>query len=122
MTNFQNNSGFTLIEVIISIAIVGILLLVFLSYFTNNAIYIFFAGERTDNIFEAQDKIDNTIKDIDFANSSEGIEIEELPTNFSIRFQSNDGKTFHADTLKGKVVTVKIENDIPIIITTYVSE
>lgn len=122
MINFQKNNGFTLIEVIISIAIVGILLLASLSYFANNTIYIFSAGERTDSVFEAQNRIDNTIKDIDFADGSKEIEIEELPINFSIKFNSNDGISFNADNLKGKIVTVKIENNTPITITTYVSK
>ncbi|USK69386.1 type II secretion system protein [Peribacillus asahii] len=36
MNNFKNNNGFTLIEVLASIAILGIVLTVFLSFFSNS--------------------------------------------------------------------------------------
>ncbi len=119
MLKAKKNNGFTLIEVIISIAIIGVLLLIFLGYFSEGAINIFLAGKRTDNVFEAQDKIDNTIKNTDSAVDNEGVEVKE-PTNLSIKFQSADGEIINASSFKGKIITVTIEDTITI--TTYVSE
>jgi prepilin-type N-terminal cleavage/methylation domain-containing protein len=58
MGKIRNQEGFTLIEIIISIAIFGILVIGFLSVFSNSNITIFNMGNKSKAVAIAQDLID----------------------------------------------------------------
>lgn len=115
----MDNKGLTLIEVIISVAILGILALAFLNIFSNNATNIFSAGDKTENIYEAQKKIDNTIRDIYYGIDDENINV--VPIGLSIEFTLADGKKSTIDVV-GKKVTVEILGRTSSTLTTFIPE
>ena len=58
MKVLKNCKGLTLLELILSIAILGIVLVVFLSLFTSGVTTIFFMGQKSQSNIEAQAIID----------------------------------------------------------------
>jgi prepilin-type N-terminal cleavage/methylation domain-containing protein len=86
----RNNKGFTLIEVIISIAIVGIISIPILGIFGTGIKNIVRAGERTEDVFVEQKIINEKMQDYD-----EGEE-----TIISVRFP--DGLEIDVE---GKIIT-----------------
>lgn len=58
-----NSSGFTLIEVILSIAILGIILIGFISMFSGGAIIVFNAGHKSTQNVKAQSIIDRVYEE-----------------------------------------------------------
>lgn len=65
--------GFTLIELIISLSIVGIISVTFLNIFNMGLINISNAGRRTDNVISIQDKLDLSIVNKNNINSDVNI-------------------------------------------------
>lgn len=59
----KNKKGFTLIEVILSIAILGIISVAFLSIFTNGLIGIANSGKKSISHYSAQNQIESNIND-----------------------------------------------------------
>ena len=64
MKNLNNNRGITLIEIILSIALVGIIFVTFLSTFSTGYVGIINAGDRADAAYRSQQKLtDKLLKD-----------------------------------------------------------
>lgn len=61
LRQYSIKKGFTLIEVIVSIAILGIISIAFLSIFSNGLIGIYRAGHKSVSQYEAQEKLENNI-------------------------------------------------------------
>ncbi len=114
---FKRNQGFTLIEIIIAIAILGLLVGVFLNSFTSGYINIYNMGSKTKAMYHAQtilDKINDSGSPTDtFIQSVEpdASEFEDLgdvdPSTtvwFDIDDKEVDGQDF-------KVVTILIYYD-----------
>ena len=59
--HLENKEGFTLIEVILSIAILGIISITFLSMFTSGMVGISNSGKKSVDNYDAQSKIENEI-------------------------------------------------------------
>lgn len=70
MMNFKNKKGFTLVEIIITIALLGITLIVILGLFSNNIQHIFSSGKKDEAIAEASNVMDK-IYSIDPGSESE---------------------------------------------------
>lgn len=68
----KQRKGLTLIEVIITIAIISIMAVVILSIFNTSIISIFKSGNRTDKVFEVKKEIDQKI--IDNESNTTGID------------------------------------------------
>lgn len=68
----NKRKGLTLLEVVISMALIGMVAIVFLTIFTSGNKNIFRAGDITKDIFKVQEKIDKQI------NNLENLKIEEL--------------------------------------------
>lgn len=74
--NKNNHNGFTLIEIIISIALLGIVSVSILSIFSGSLSFIFDAGRRNSEQFNYQESIENAISYNDLtAGTSKNISI-----------------------------------------------
>lgn len=104
----KKRKGLTLLEVVISMALIGMVAVVFLSIFTTGNSNIFKAGKRTTQILSAQEKIDSKIK----TNSDEGIEEVEvnIPGIATIKIKG----TYVTETEDGITITTFVPNkDVP---------
>lgn len=95
--------GLTLIEVIISLAILGIVAVVFLTIFNSGNKNILRAGKRTEDILSIQEKVDNRIKN----DVSGGKKVKVTIPNVILNRE-----------IKGRMINVKGDNKIEI--TTFV--
>jgi len=79
--------GFTLIEIIVSIAIIGIMVVSFLTIFTNSFSTIFSMGHKTESVNEAQAFIETVyqegLDDIDVIASTFNSTKEDVVTNMN---------------------------------------
>jgi prepilin-type N-terminal cleavage/methylation domain-containing protein len=69
MNKSCENSGMTLIEIIVSLALIGILTLVFLTLFVGSLKMIGRSGERERVKVEASSSMDNLLNDSSYADS-----------------------------------------------------
>lgn len=95
----RNINGFTLVEVIISIAMIGILMLGFLGMYTNGHRWVFDAGRRTEKIFEGQVELSKEL--IGEVGAGTGtVNVEDPTATLSLEFsQLNDTIVVSGDTL-----------------------
>ncbi|EYE89728.1 hypothetical protein Q428_01355 [Fervidicella metallireducens AeB] len=113
----HKNKGFTLMEVIISLAIITISVLFILQFFTGSFKHIVKYGKRTESIFEAQKKIDNAI-----ANSQETNGVTVVPGSIPLKIYSQDySKSIETQGVQGNIITVKAGDNNEIIISTFVT-
>jgi len=89
----KNSSGLTLIETIISIAIIGIIAIGILSVLSSGFAFIMRAGDISDATFRSKSQIETTVNSFN---------TDPSPTNLSIVF-SSDNSTISA---KGQVETI----------------
>lgn len=82
--SLKKNTGFTLIEVILSIAILGIIAAAFIPVFTGGFKGIIFAGEVKTGMFNSQDTIEQQIS----AETKTGSSV-----NVAITFPAVSGKS-----------------------------
>lgn len=61
MDNFKQQEGFTLVEILVAIAIMMIVVFSFTLLFTSSFTWIFDAGDKSEALFKAQEKMDNKI-------------------------------------------------------------
>lgn len=108
----KRRNGLTLIEVVVSIALMGMVVLVFLTIFNTSNRNITKAGDRTDDTFEIQEEIDDVIKDSG-KYDSEKIEIKD---DVDVKI---DGLTDESILIKGKMLTGKKDKN-GVKITTFV--
>lgn len=102
----KNNKGFTLIEIIVSIAIIGIIAIPIFGIFGTGLKNIVNAGNRTENVYIEQELIDTEINmDYSEINKDNSDEEEEL----DIKFPYNS--VLDLVKIKGKIVTVTNEDD-----------
>lgn len=81
MVSIKENKGLTLIELVVSMAIFGIIAVVFLSVFSSSIMWIFGAGDKGEAYSNAQQDIEESIASGDSYNS------EDISLNF-------DGKEY----------------------------
>jgi prepilin-type N-terminal cleavage/methylation domain-containing protein len=91
----KNESGLTLIEIIISLAILGIISVSFLTLFTASFSYIFRAGHRSIDHYDSQTYIENIIADAD----------ESFGTDNPLDMIFNYGSNTKSVTIPGVEVT-----------------
>lgn len=93
MIVFQKKKGMTLIEVIISMAIIGIIAISMLSMFTSAFVFITRAGNTSEALFQAHKQIETIL-----TQNSAAV----TPTDIELEF-SSDGTVI---TSKGNTITV----------------
>jgi len=90
MNLVKNDKGFTLIEVIISITILGLIMLGFLGMYTNGHRWVFDAGKRSQNIQEDR----KTLEEEMILNTSGGesitIEFDNGTTSITVDGETRD--------------------------------
>ena len=122
----KNRKGLTLIEVIISIAIVGIVAMVILSAFSSSTKNISSANKRTINTLGTKDRLDELIiksenLDTDWATidtDNEDIEVEQdITINVTIPEVTGTkdikGKVITVNSTDGEGNTITIETFVP---------
>ena len=57
-----NNKGFSMVEIIVAMAILSLVAVSLVTLFSFSATEIFHAGEKSEKIFEAQGEVDNLIE------------------------------------------------------------
>lgn len=97
LNNKYSQSGFTLIEVIISIALIAIVSSALISLFTGAMIDVKKAGRNSKEHYTAQDKIesnisDSTAVDSDVATSADSITLNFPTSTFSVSGRRVDVK------------------------------
>lgn len=108
------NKGFTLIEVIIAIAILGIISIAFLPMFTGGIIGIVDAGSKSREHYAAQEKIE-----INIDNSTEELEGVESSTCDSIVLTFNG----EAKPVNGRKINVQYNyGKTQKILTTFITQ
>lgn len=83
MKKHVGSQGFTLIEMIISIALLGIITMAFLALFANSIMYIQHSGEIVKNSYSAQDQVEQIVADSTKADETSTSTQETLLLNFS---------------------------------------
>ncbi len=115
----KEKKGFTLIELIISIAIISILLIALLTSFTGSFKQVFSNGSRTKSVFEAQNKIDNIINDINIARGDAQSSVQTY--SLQIKLYSKDGtKNITSGTINGNIIKVDMNDKNNITLSTFV--
>ncbi len=89
MIKFSKNSGMTLIEVIVSLALVGILAIVFLTLFVGSLKMIGRSGEREKVKVAASSSMDNLLNDSSYADS----DITSVTGSVTITYPDSTTKT-----------------------------
>jgi len=109
---FFGNKGVTLIELILSIGILGIILVSFLGIFSSGFRFVVFAGDKSESTFMSQENIDSII-------SGETVDGSNITTT-TMSIDLPDGSTIDID---GKIVTInESKNNQNSVITTFISD
>lgn len=99
MDNLRDNKGVTLVEIVVSLAILGIISAAFATLFTNGFRVIFSAGDKTVALYEAQDSVENIIAE---NHPAGGTSIPPLTMYFNDI--SGSGLTDHEVAVEGRQV------------------
>lgn len=91
---FKNNNGMTLIEILLAIALIGIIVVTFLPIVANSYINVINYGDRIKKMYETNGKLEEAI-------ASKGIDVDGIIFENSV-FPIQFGK-------EGKKGTIKIE-------------
>lgn len=111
----DDNRGITLIEIITSIGLIGILLILVITIFTGSALNIRRAGNRTKHVLEAQEILDKKLINLQKAGN---LPKEHLLT---IGFEDRKGRSWSID-VEGKIVEAETGDDLDKIkLTTFIA-
>lgn len=98
----ESSRGFTLVEVLISIAILAVISVALLLLFNQSFVGIIKSGNKAESIYEGQEDLENIITgDVNFDTN------EELTLEFKDVNNSNDSVTI---TVQGKTIEDTVEN------------
>ena len=119
----KTRKGLTLIEVIITIAIIGVIGMTLSGVFNTGLSNIVKAGDRTEDMFVLQKIMDESIKKIE---EGESLETERtLDTGEKVLITSIDnpidvGDHISNNIISGRLITVKFEKNTNRFLTTFV--
>lgn len=105
MKNLNQEKGFTLVEVLVAMAILMIIIFTFTVLYTSSFAGIARAGKVSEELFNAQKDMDNII--------AEGLETlpEETPPEMEIEFVDGVGNVVHTVKVKGEEKEVFYEHE-----------
>lgn len=113
---FKRNEGITLIEIIVSIAVISILLVSLLTIFSGNLQNVTRAGTKTKYVFSAQEQMNDIIKEIE-----EG-RISATGDFLNINFKDRSGKSWSVQVNGKKVSTEAGEDTNKVKLTTFIAK
>lgn len=99
----KSKKGLTLIELIVSLAIAGIIAISMLSLFNTSIINIIRAGDRTEEVYKKKEDIDKTVTFVPSDSTTE-VDVESLEISVKL-----PGVVTH-ETVKGTLLTNSDEN------------
>ena len=120
MKSIINNKGLTLVEILVALAVLGIILVAFLNIFLSGYTTIFSMGHKTEAMAEAQnfldeiyetrsketEEIEAILAGVDFEEKEDYAELVSQPyNNVRVRY-SVENKNF--DGHQGSLVSIKI--------------
>ena len=111
--------GFTLVELIISIAIIAILLVALMTSFAGSFNQVFTDGSRTKAVFEAQNKIDNTMSDLDSASGDTQVSVQAYDMQIKI-YSMDGGKSITSGVISGNIIKVNMNDKSKVTLSTFV--
>lgn len=110
----KKRKALTLVEVVISMALIGIVAIVFLSIFSTGNSNIFRSGKRTKDTFEIQEAVDAFIKD-DTIKTKEGLEsqIGRSLKDINVEIKSDQRATVNINgadrTVEGRTININYD-------------
>lgn len=108
----KKRQGLTLIEVILSLAIIGIILVVTLNIFGMGIKNIASAGDRTDHVLDAQTVIDQIINPPKNLGKLDNYEVVVKDTTKIVKIDGNDASI----DVPGQIIILKdLKNNIELI-------
>lgn len=112
----ESNKGITLVEIITSIAIISVLLVALITIFSNNGQNVWRAGNKTKNVFSAQEEIDKILVDIEQNRRPLGRD------SLSLNFTDVDGSGWHIN-VRGEIINVEAgEESNKVRLTTFATD
>lgn len=112
MKNVLSQRGFTLVEEIVSMAIISIILVTFLPIIASSLKNIHTSGNRTINVSTAENKVGNAIKN----NTA-----TDVNSKISIVLKNSSGETkLSSGVVNGYIFTVLIGDDYKTTLSTYI--
>lgn len=91
MDLMKNKAGFTLVEVIVSVAILSIIIFAFSILFTTSFTGIFNAGRKSEALFKVQEEMDKRIAE-GLSNDFDSSNPDQLTIQFDHRTVTVDGE------------------------------
>lgn len=116
LKSIEGNRGITLVEVLTSIAIIGVLLITLLTIFSGNLQNVTRAGTKTKYVFSAQEQMNDIIKEIE-----EG-RISATGDFLNINFKDRSGKSWSVQVNGKKVSTEAGEDTNKVKLTTFIAK
>ena len=116
LKSIEGNRGITLVEVLTSIAIIGVLLITLLTIFSGNLQNVTRAGTKTKYVFSAQEQMNDIIKEIE-----EG-RISATGDFLNINFKDGSGKSWSVQVNGKKVSTEAGEDTNKVKLTTFIAK
>lgn len=112
MNKGVREKGFTLVEVIVSIAIMGMLLMVLLTFMMGSFKVIYKQGNTTSILYSAQEELENAIKNPNYTVKNDQLFIERTPS--SVMSNGSD--------IQGVVIAIKEKKDNKVILSCFIPE
>lgn len=116
MKAFIKNNGFSLIEEIISLAILSIIVIGFLPIIANSISNIYVSGNRTKNVSTAENMIGNAIKN----NSTTNVVVQTNQTIIITLKNSAGVVTLSPASIQGKIITFNKSSSNQTTLSTFV--
>ncbi|MCR1897883.1 type II secretion system GspH family protein [Irregularibacter muris] len=107
----KNEKGFTLVEVIVSIALIGMLLLLLSTFMVNSLGMIKTQGENTNLLYAAQKELDNAMENPTYEVQDDRLSIIRKPTTMNVE----------GSYIEGVLIEIKDVKEAKVILSTFIT-